>query len=207
MVEAGGAGFTSYNVENDKLFQKNIDNALRELSDLRTPFKMIANDFYKSQEAIFKLKSQGKYPDFGGFNPGKPARFQGEWLKRKDAYRLRKKHEVGFDYPLLKRSGALMKSVTNPSAEGSFLNIQKTFIQIGSTIDYGKYHQSDLPREKIPQRKFLFIGPEAIRWAPDTGGKYNPVGRTSRWINTLAGYFNKKMELLGRTERMDKVQV
>ena len=64
MVEAGGAGFTSYNVENDKLFQRNIDRALKELSDLRTPFKMIANDFYKSEMAIFKLQGPGKYPDF-----------------------------------------------------------------------------------------------------------------------------------------------
>jgi len=182
--------FTSYDVLNDKLFQRNIDTALKELSDLRTPFKLIANDFYKSEMAIFKLQGPGKYPDF-----------------KSEKSKKAKKKDVGFDYPLLKRSGALMDSVTNPAAKGSFLNIQNTFMQIGSTIEYGKYHQSDLPRKKIPQRKFLFIGPEAIRWAPDTGGKYNPVGRTSRWVNTLAGYFNKKMEVLGKTSRMDKVSV
>jgi len=198
MVDGGGAGFTSYNIENDKLFQKNIDTALKELSDLSTPFKLIANDFYKSEEAIFKLKGPGKYPDFGGFNPSKPARFQGEWLPRKDAYRLRKEKEVGFSYPLLKRTGALMDSVTSPTAKGSFLNIQKTFVQIGSTIDYGKYHQSDRDRKKIPQRKFLFIGAESKKFASS-----EIAGRTARWINTIASYYNKKMQSLGKTSKME----
>ena len=176
-------GFTSYDVLNDKLFQRNIDRALKGLSDLRTPFKMIANDFYKSEMAIFKLQGPGKYPDF-----------KSEKSKRQ------KQKEVGFTYPLLKRSGALMDSVTNPAAKGSFLNIQRTFLQIGTTIDYGKYHQSDLPRKKIPQRKFLFVGPEAKRYASS-----DIAGRTARWINILASYYNKKMQVLGKANRMGTI--
>ena len=176
-------GFTSYNVDNDRKFQNAIDKSLRELDDLRTPLKLISNDFYKSEKSIFQLKSQGQYPDF----------------KTEDS-REAKFNAVGFDYPLLLRTGALMRSVTSPSASGSFLNIQKTFLMLGTTIEYGKYHQSDRPRKKIPLRKFLFVGPESKRWATK-----DTTGRTERWVNTLADYYNKKMAKMGKTKRIGKI--
>ena len=104
--------FTSYEVDNDKRFQDALEESLKRLGSLKIPLKLISSDFYKSEKAIFKLKSSGKYPDFGGFTPKAPAFFQGEIMPRMTAYRLRKKHEVGFDYPLLKRSGDLMRSIT-----------------------------------------------------------------------------------------------
>jgi len=181
-------GFTSYDVLNDKLFQRNIDRALKGLSDLRTPFKLIANDFYKSEEAIFKLKGPGKYPDF----------------KNKRS-KKQKEREVGFAYPLLKRSGALMDSVTSPTATGSFLNIQKTFLQIGTTITnddgfpYPIVHQKGWKHQKEP-RKFLFVGPESKKYASS-----DIAGRTARWINILASYYNKKMQVLGKANRMGTI--
>ena len=174
-------GFTSYNVENDRLFQKNIDMALKELSDLRTPFKLIANDFYKSEKSIFQLSSPGQYPDF-----------------KNEESRESKERAVGFEYPLLLRKGDLMRSVTSPTAKGSYMNLQKTFLQIGTTIPYGKFHQRGT--KKMKPRKFLFVGPESKKWATS-----ETDGRAERWVNTLADYFNQKMKRMGSTKTMGKI--
>ena len=181
---------TSYSIENDKAFNDAINKSLALVGDLSTPFKLIRNDFYKSEKAIFKLKSSGAYPDFGGFSPDKAVRFQGKWLKRKDAYRLAKIRKYGFDYPLLKGSGKLMDSVTKEKAEGSYSKIKPTYLVIGTTIDYGKYHQSDKARTKIPLRKFLFIGPEGnVQSVPAT------TGRLERWLKILDSYTMKKIKI------------
>ena len=63
-------GFVSYSVENDREFAAAVKNAIKEAGDLRAPFRLIANDFYVSQKAIFNLKSAGGYPDFKGAKIG-----------------------------------------------------------------------------------------------------------------------------------------
>jgi len=51
---------------------------------------------------------------------------------------------------------------------------------IGSSVPYGKYHQSDLPRKRLPQRKFIFIdGGKGDR------SKDGVNGRRERWINII----------------------
>ena len=59
-------GFVSYSVVNDQQFNNSVRAALKEVGNLKAPFRLIANDFYISQKAIFKLKSAGGYPDFKG---------------------------------------------------------------------------------------------------------------------------------------------
>lgn len=58
--------FVSYKVVNDQIFDSTIKRALETVSDLKPAFRLIANDFYISQKAIFNLKSAGGYPDFKG---------------------------------------------------------------------------------------------------------------------------------------------
>lgn len=159
----------SYNIDNDRKFRNALIRAGEQIGDLRVPFGLILADFYRSEQAIFKLSGPGQYPPF-----------QGKTLSDGNtAYQRRKKKMVGFDYPLLVKSGALAASVLGPSNPSSIAEIGPLSLIFGTSIPYGVYHQSDAPRTKIPLRKFLFIGPESQFNTSET------AGRTGRWLNIL----------------------
>ena len=161
-------------LENQKEFANKILEAIKEIGDLRTPFKLIANDFYKSEESIFLLKSSGAYSDF----------------KNKKS-RDEKLRAVGFDYPLLKRSGNLMRSVLSPKNSNSILEISKTEMFIGTKVlskkgaPYPIFLQKGT--RKMQARPFLFIGPES------TYALNEQQGRPFRWTKTLQAYVEKKI--------------
>lgn len=166
--------FTSYNVDNDKRFRKAIQELSEEVQDLRIPFGLILKDFYKSEQSIFQLKSEGRYPVF-----------KGKKLKSgKTAYQEYKIKKYGFDYPLLVARGKLAASLLGPNNQGSIADIKPLSLIFGTSIKYGVYHQSDAPRSKIPLRKFLFIGPES-GFAND-----EQKGRLERWIGYMYDYLN-----------------
>jgi hypothetical protein len=165
--------FTSYSIANDAAFKASLDKAREQVEDLRLPYGLILKDFYKSQRAIFKLQGPGQYPPF-----------QGE--RGEDGftnYQRRKIKKRGFDYPLLVSSGRLAASLLGPSAPGSVAQITKLSLVFGTSIPYGIYHQSDAPRKKIPLRKFIFIGPEAVRFANS-----EQQGRLQRWTGYINDY-------------------
>ena len=168
--------FVSYEIANDVAFKAALKQASLVSTDLRVPFGLIARDFYKSQQAIFQLKGPGKYPIFKGEKNPKTG---------KTAYQTHKIKKVGFDYPLLVKSGSLAASLLGPNNKGSILQITKLSFVLGTSIPYGIYHQSDEPRSKIPLRKFLFIGPEAPRFATS-----EQKGRLERWL----GYMNDHID-------------
>lgn len=168
----------SYIVDNDKKFRASIDRALEYTTDLRLPFSLILADFYKSEQAIFSLKSQGQYPDYVG----------GE----KSRYAKLKEKKKGFRYPLLVYSGKLANSLLSKDAQGAVAIVGPTSLTIGTTVEYGIYHQSDAPRKKIPLRKFLFIGPEAPRYAVG-----DTVGRLDRWTKIMNDHVINQMKKSG----------
>lgn len=175
----------SYSVANDAAFRAALARARASVSDLRIPFALIARDFYRSQQAIFKLKTAGKYPDFkkgtrdekGGVN---------------SRYAKAKLKAVGFQYPLLVRSGKLARSFGGPGAPSNITQIEKLSLTMGTTVEYGAYHQSDEDREVIPLRKFLFIGPEAQKFATS-----DQMGRLERWNNILNDQVLKSLKASG----------
>lgn len=164
--------FTSYVVENDKEFQAAVLTAIDEIGDLSLPFNSILKDFYRSEQAIFKLGGPGQYPDIS------------------EKYAKQKEKAVGFRYPLLLRSGSLAASLLSANAAGSIADITKTSLSFGTSIPYGIYHQSDDPRSKIPLRKFLFIGPEASEFANS-----DQMGRLTRWKGYVSDYVVAKIRL------------
>lgn len=151
-----------------------MKKAASSLKDLRIPLGLISADFYRSQQAIFKLQGPGKYPPIS------------------DRYAKIKQRKVGFAYPLLVRSGALSNSVLGPSNTGSVYALRELSLVMGTTIQYGIYHQSDAPRSKIPLRKFLFIGPEAPSFATD-----EQVGRLNRWTKIMQDFVIQKAKQSG----------
>lgn len=170
--------FTSYYVDNDRKFRNAIKKAAEVSTDLRIPFGLILKDFYKSEAAIFKLKGPGKYPPFKGEINPKTGRTK---------YQQEKIADVGFDYPLLVRTGSLSASLLGPNNRGSISKITNLSLTFGTSIDYGIYHQSDAPRSKIPLRKFLFIGPEAPRFATS-----EQMGRLERWKGYLTDHIARQ---------------
>lgn len=172
---------TSFIIENDIAFKKLLDETGKKISDFRIPFTSISKDFYRSNRKIFTLKSEGLYPDFGGFSPSTPTRYGGETMSRRDAYRLQKIRKVGFAYPLLFRTGALAESLLNARGRGAINFVGRRELVLGTSIKYGVYHQSDAPRKKIPQRKFLFIDGGEKEVAKDA----SIAGRRERWFNIV----------------------
>lgn len=172
--------FTSYEVDNDRKFRDALTRASKYSSDFRVPFGLILRDFYKSQQAIFQLKGPGKYPPFKGrVNP----------TTGRTSYQQAKIKKVGFDYPLLVRTGSLAASLLGPSNRGSIAQITNLSLTIGTSIKYGIYHQSNEPRSKMPLRKFLFIGPEAPRFASS-----EQQGRLQRWLGYIEDHIDKKIK-------------
>jgi phage gpG-like protein len=164
------------NVTNLNEFRAQLAIARNRVEDLSVPLGEIARDFYKSQKAIFMLKSPGGYQDLS------------------EQYKVQKKrgdknhHGVPI-YPILKRSGRLEYSITEPGSPENITVIGKDTLEIGTTVPYGVYHDSDTPRRKIPHRKFLFIGPESREF----GSKKEFGGRPIRWKNIIEFYIKSVM--------------
>lgn len=159
--------FTSYLVDNDRRFRDALTAASGVIEDFRIPFGQILRDFYRSEQAIFTLKSPGKYDDF---------RSGGAQSK----YAIAKQKAVGFKYPLLVRSGRMAASLLGPNNPGSVAQIGQSSLSFGTSIPYTIYHQSDEPRKEIPLRKVLFIGPEATQFANS-----DQAGRLQRWLGYI----------------------
>lgn len=173
----------SYSIENDALFKASLDDAFSKIDNLKLPFKLISMDFYKSQQAIFMLQSPGQYPDFGGLKPTARSTEKAKQAKYK---------KVGFVYPLLVgKTKRLKDSTTSPNHSDSINIIGEKVLVIGTRTPYGVYHQSDSPRKKMPLRKFLFIGPEASRYATS-----EQMGRLERWVKIIKDYVDSKLKQL-----------
>lgn len=170
--------FTSYVVDNDKKFRNALERVSVDIKDLRIPFGLIAKDFYRSERAIWNLKSPGLYPDLAPSTK---------------ADRIRRGQPI---YPILRRSGFLEASMTNPNDPDAICRITPDSLTIGTTVPWAIYHQSDKPRTRLPQRKFLFIGPEAPRFASS-----DQQGRLQRWLGILEGFYAEKLKVLGKVSK------
>jgi len=164
---------TSYEIANDREFAAAIRKSQKKSSDLRIPFALVADDFYTSEKAIWQLGSRGRYPDLADSTKADRRR-RGQPL-----------------YPILRRTGKLERSMTNPRDTNAIIVIGRKVLVIGTkatvktrkgNVPYPIFHQ--LGTKSIPIRKFLFIGPES---SFSLGG--SPVnsqkGRLVRWLRIL----------------------
>lgn len=186
MAQRSTNPFLKFKFIGEQVFKVNVERALRQVGDLSVPFRLISDDFYKSEEAVFSLRGPGGFPPFQGRKIG-ARKFARTIPKRFDSYtyyQYRKEKDLGFakGYPLLVRTGRLADSVTSGQAAESILTIGPKTLVIGTTVPYADYHQSDAARKVIPLRKFLFIAPES-RNAPDALS-----GRLARWSNIINQY-------------------
>jgi len=167
-------GFT-IELKNAEEFRAALTRASAKVADLTIPLQLIAQDWFDSNAAIFSLKGPGQYPDLS------------------PTYKKAKQRQWGFIYPILKASGRLENSITDPGSPDSINEIRnKNTLIIGTAVPYGVYHQSDGPRKKLPLRKFLFIGPES-----QFTNKGRIAGRLERWTSILNDYVIQKMDQEG----------
>jgi hypothetical protein len=155
-----------FQVDPDKAFQKEIEATLREVEDLTVPYGLMIQSWFKSNRAIFALKGPGKYPDLT------------------QAYKTRKQREVGFVYPILKRSGALAASITNPSDSFAIAKVlNKRTLILGSSIPYGGYLHGGTKHMKA--RPWVLLGAEQT--APEEINQ-----RREAWIEILRSWVEQK---------------
>ena len=161
-----------FEVDVDKEFKRALESAAKAVGDLTIPLTLITQSWFKSNRAIFDLKGPGKYEDLN-----------------KD-YKPRKRAAVGFVYPILKRTGALERSITDPKDSDAISEIinGKTAI-LGSKIPYGPYHQ--LGTKKMPARPFVLIGAEQT--APPELNK-----RRDAWVALIEKFVLDKSSQFGK---------
>ena len=174
----------SFIPENDDAFRKALDDVRDKVQDFTIPFSLIANDFYRSNRKLFSLKSGGLYPPYGGFSPFETVFYRGTRTTKKDRAENEKLEKFGFIFPMLKRTGKLETSLSGKSAPGAEFFVGRSQLIMGTKVDYAKYHQSDRPRTKLPQRKMIFIDGGPAERAKDA----SISGRRERWINILNDY-------------------
>lgn len=96
---------------------KALGEASAKVSDLTLPLNLIAQQWFKSNVAIFTLVGAGKYVDLT------------------DLYKKRKTKAKGSPYPILKWSGALESSITDPTNAFSIHNIiNRNSLLLGTRI-------------------------------------------------------------------------
>jgi len=169
-----------WTISNIKEFDAAIERLGAATNDFRIPFRLIASDFYRSQRKLFKLQSEGLYNPLGGFGYNKIA---ANGLTRRQNAENRKEKETGHPWnPILfGKTGDLRDSTLSKSHRYSLFHLGKQNMEIGTTVPYGKYHQSNGARSKIPQRQFVFIdgGPA------DRSQDSSINGRRERWLNIM----------------------
>lgn len=169
-----------FTIQNREDFRRGLDRLGTATDDFRIPFRLIASDFYRSQKKIFSLQSTGLYPPLGGFNF---FTVEKNGLTRRRNAEDRKERKTGRPWaPILYgETGDLKDSTLSRNHRYSIFFLGRQELQIGSSVPYGPFHQSDLPRNKIPQRKFVFIDGGPADRSRDSGIN----GRRERWLNIV----------------------
>lgn len=155
----------------DQSFQKALSGLSRDIDDLRIPFGLMINEWFKSNRAIFASKGPGKYTDL------------------KSSYKKQKQKRWGFVYPILRASGALEDSITKKGDENSIaMVVNKKSMVVGSKVPYGKFHQ--FGTSNLPVRPWILIGPEQVS-PPDVNR------RLTAWINIMNDFVDQRIRQEG----------
>ena len=161
---------TSYIVENDRAFSAALKDAAKKGTDLRVALTLIRDDWRKANKAQFNLVGEGQYPP----------------LSAKYAERKAIKHPGA---PILVATGRLRDSLTiRGGTVDSISQIGKLSMILGTKVPYGIFHQSDGPRDRLPLRKFLFIGPEGRTRGDGTRGKLE------RWVAIIGAEMERQLK-------------
>lgn len=154
-----------FHVDPDKSFQKAMSDAIRGIQDLTIPFILITKEWFQGNKSIFAIAGKGKYADLSS------------------DYKKYKTRKYGSPYPILKASGRLEASITDPtSADSMAVILNKTSLTLGSRIPYGPYLQFGTNR--MPARPFILLGVEQV-----STGAINK--RQENWLKLVTDYVDQ----------------
>lgn len=122
--------WTKLNKRQLKRFEKAIKTLATEIDDLRTPLNEIAERYWKSRQYIFDPSR----------SPNTSTGRWGQWRDLKPATKKEKYRLFGSAYPILLRTGTLKDSLAR-GGEGNITKVEKTSLQLGTTVPYAGYHQ------------------------------------------------------------------
>lgn len=163
-----------FEVDPTKKFASALDKVSKEVGDLTVPMTLIAQSWFKTNRAIYSLKGPGKYVDLS------------------PEYKVQKRKEFGFVYPVLKATGRLEKSITQPDSPESVNRIlNKNTLFLGTTTPYAGFLQEGTSR--MPARPPVLLGSEQV--SPPEVNR-----RIDAWIQILAQYAVDKSAQLGGTQ-------
>lgn len=132
-----------FEVDPKKELRKALRNAARQVDNLTIPLKLISQEWFKSNRAIFSLKGHGKYVDL------------------KELTKKYKQREVGFVYPILRRSHQLEQSITEPETPEAISQIiNKKDLVLGTRTPYAHFHQEGT--KYLPIRPMVLFGNEQV---------------------------------------------
>jgi hypothetical protein len=170
-----------FKIDSDKKFERAINKAIREVDDLRIPFKLITREWFKGNRTIFDpgRQSAGKYKDLS------------------DKYKRTKTRYIGSPYPILvgfmkpagtaaMRSGKLADSMTDPTNPDSISSIVNNLSLVLGTKAKSKKGAPypfflHFGTRKMPARPVVLLGPEQV--APSALNK-----RKENWIKMIGDY-------------------
>jgi phage gpG-like protein len=190
MVKKGK--FVDFRVDPKGSFKKALLRAGKRVDDLRIPFKLITDSFYKSNKFLFEPgKKRNVFEDLSD----RP--LYAFWLKSNSravqkndgskffegGYKDLKQKTHGFIYPILKASGALEESLTKPTDRNTIATVlNRKSLLLGTKLPYAPYLQ--FGTKKMPARPFLVVGTESGAWANST----HMQRRKERWMELLEKY-------------------
>tara|TARA_A100001201_G_scaffold143527_1_gene145583 strand:- start:899 stop:1516 length:618 start_codon:yes stop_codon:yes gene_type:complete len=190
--------FVDFRVDPTGAFKKALRESGKKTDDLRTPFKLISQAFYKTNKFLFEPgKKRNVFEDLSE----KP--LYAFWLDDDDAavaknngskffeggYKDLKKKTHGFIYPILKASGALERSLTiptDPNTVASVINKKTLILGTMVTSEKGAPYPAFLQfgTKFMPARPYLVVGTEKGKWAKSR----TIQRRKQRWIELLEKY-------------------
>lgn len=128
--------FFSFEIDGVEEFSRGFNRIEQEIDDLRSVWPAVAKEIYQIETEQFD--SEGA------------AGATGKWAALSKAYAIYK--AVKFpNQTILKATGSLFDSLTNPDAAGAIFRPLKGELTIGSSVPYGVYHQRGTPN--MPARK------------------------------------------------------
>lgn len=124
---------------------KAFQQALRNVSDLRIPFELIRESWFRGNKSIFAISGPGKWADLS------------------PSYKKSKLRDKGFVYPILFREGVLKRALTEPGDSGSIARvIGKKTLELGVDPNNKIFGYLHYGTSKMPARPYVLLGAEQV---------------------------------------------
>lgn len=109
-------------ITNFEAFLASVRDAERIAGDLTEPLSQIGADWMRTNQSVFQLSGPGPWVDLMGSKPRRNKK-TGRFQSPNGGYKAQKLKKWGFVYPILKASGALERSLTQPGDPNSLFEI------------------------------------------------------------------------------------